>query len=414
MFESVAIWARTAPMTRVLILSWEYPPLIEGGLARHVRKLSEGLIDQDVEVRVLTRGGEESPAEEEVAGVAIHRIREPKRPTDLGEFVAWVERMNSDMLAAGVELGDRYDFDLVHGHDWLVANACDHLAKRFEAPLVTTIHATEHGRHQGWVDKHPQSYIHSVERWITNRSDRVLVCSTFMREQVVDVFGVEEERVEVIPNGIDPEDLQPHDDAELRRLRAEFAEPDESLVLLVGRLVYEKGFQFALEALPEVIERLPNTRFVVAGSGTHEQELRRQAEELGLMEHGTFVGWIGDDVFHSLYRIADVCVVPSIYEPFGLVALEAMASSCPCIVSDTGRLREVVPHDEVGLRFRARDPQSLAAMTMRVLDDAKLCRRLTAEAFEHLSRFDWGDVAERTAEVYSEVICSRAAAVDEG
>jgi glycogen(starch) synthase len=235
----------------------------------------------------------------------------------------------------------------------------------------------------------------------------VIACSTFMREQIVDVFGVPEPSIEVIPNGIDPEDLQPQDDDQLRRLRAEFAEPDESLVLLVGRLVYEKGFQVALEALPEIIDRLPRTRFVVAGSGTHEEELRRQAEELGLMEHGTFVGWIGDDVLHSLYRIADVCVVPSIYEPFGLVALEARASSCPCIVADTGGLREVVPHDEVGLRFRARDPQSLAEMTVRVLDDAKLCRRLTAEAFEHLSRFDWGDVAERTEGIYAELAGSR-------
>ena len=289
---------------------------------------------------------------------------EPTRPAELNEFVAWVERMNSDMLAAGVELGDRYDFDLVHGHDWLVANACDHLARRFDSPLVTTIHATEHGRHQGWVDKHPQSYIHGVERWITNRSDRVIACSTFMREQIVDVFGVPEER-----DRGDPERDRPRGPPAPRRRRAppgcapSSPSPDESLVLLVGRLVYEKGFQVALEALPEIIERLPNTRFVVAGSGTHEQELRRQAEELGLMEHGTFVGWIGDDVLHSLYRIADVCVVPSIYEPFGLVALEAMASSCPCIVADTGGLREVVPHDEVGLRFRARDPESLAEMT---------------------------------------------------
>src|SRR5258706_3472915 len=146
-------------MTRVLILSWEYPPLIEGGLARHVRKLSEALVERDVEVHVLTRGGEESPAEERGRGVHIHRILEPKRPTDLGEFVAWVERMNSDMLAAGVELGDRFDFDLVHGHDWLVAMAGDHLARRFGSPLGTTIHATEHGRHQGGVAKHPQSSI---------------------------------------------------------------------------------------------------------------------------------------------------------------------------------------------------------------------------------------------------------------
>jgi glycogen synthase len=387
-------------LTRALILSWEYPPLIEGGLARHVRKLSEGLAELGTEVHVLTRGGEESPPEEEVAGVAIHRVREPTRPRDLGEFVTWVERMNADMLAAGVELGDRYEFDLVHGHDWLVAAACDHLARRFGAPLVTTIHATEHGRHQGWVEAHPQSYIHGVERWITNRSDRVIACSYYMREQIEDIFGVEEECVTVIANGIDPDDLQPHDAPGLERLRSEFAAPDERLVLLVGRLVYEKGFQIALEAMPALIERLPDTRFIVAGSGTHEAELRRQAAELGLGRHGAFLGWIGDDVLHSLYRIADVCVVPSIYEPFGLVALEAMASGCPCIVADTGGLREVVPHGEVGLRFRAGDPDDLVEVTARVLSDADLGGRLIAEAHDHVRRFDWLDVAERTSATY--------------
>jgi glycogen(starch) synthase len=391
-------------MTRVLILSWEYPPLIEGGLARHVRKLSEAMVERDVEVHVLTRGGEESPARELANGVVVHRIREPKRPTDLGEFVTWVERMNSDMLAAGVELGDRYEYDLVHGHDWLVANACDHLAKRFEAPLVTTIHATEYGRHQGWVDKHPQTYIHGVERWITNRSQRVIACSHYMREQIVDIFGVAEKRVSVIPNGIDPDDLQAQDPAELVRLRSEFAAPEEKLVLLIGRLVYEKGFQLALEAMPRLIDAVPGTRFLVAGSGTHEAELHRQAEELGLMEHGTFLGWIGDDVLHSLYRIADLTVVPSIYEPFGLVALEAMASGCPCIVADTGGLREVVVHEEGGLRFRADDPAALAEVAIRVLSDDELGRRLVADAYEHVRRFDWGDVAEQTVAVYADLV----------
>src|SRR5438552_1646611 len=130
---------------RVLILSWEYPPLIEGGLARHVRKLSENLVAQGVEVNVLTRGLEASPAEEERAGVVIHRVREPERPRELAEFVAWVEHMNSDMLAAGVELGDRFNFDIIHGHDWLVAVAGDHLAKRFRCPLAVTVHPPERG-----------------------------------------------------------------------------------------------------------------------------------------------------------------------------------------------------------------------------------------------------------------------------
>jgi glycogen(starch) synthase len=390
-------------VTRVLILSWEYPPLIEGGLARHVRKLAEQLVaGEDVEVHVLTRGDERMPAEDELDGVWVHRVREPTRPRDLGEFVTWVEHMNADMLAAGVELGDRFAFDLVHGHDWLVAVAGDHLANRFRSPLVVTIHATEYGRHQGWVERHPQSHIHGVERWMANRADRLITCSHYMRGHVADIYGLEEARVTVIPNGVDPLDLQPVDD--LDRLRAQFAAPHERLVVLVGRLVYEKGFQLALEALPGLIGRLGDVRFLVAGSGTHEQELRDQASALGLDAHGTFLGWIGDDVLHSLYRIADLCVVPSLYEPFGLVALEAMASGCPCIVADTGGLREIVPEDErVGLRFNGGDAEHLATMVERLLTDVALRERLVAEASEHVLRFDWADVARQTAALYAQL-----------
>jgi len=309
--------------------------------------------------------------------------------------------MNTDMLGAGVALGERYDFDLVHGHDWLVASAGDHLAKRLDTPLVMTIHATEYGRHQGWVDKHPQSHIHGVEKWAVNRADAVIACSAYMRDHIADIFAVDESDVEVIPNGIDPDDLRPVGD--LDEMRISFAAPDEKLVLLVGRLVYEKGFQVALEALPGLIDRVGKLRFVVAGSGTHEAELKAQAEQLGLMEHGTFVGWIGDDVLHSLYRIADLTVVPSIYEPFGLVALEAMASGCPCIVADTGGLREVVPNEDVGLRFRSRDPESLALMAERVLTDSELRDRLVTEASDHVLTFDWLDVARQTQVLYERV-----------
>jgi len=397
-------------VTRVLILTWEYPPIVEGGLARHVRKLAEQLAVQGTEVHVLTRGDETMSAEEVVGGVTVHRVREPRRPRDLAEFVTWIEHMNADMLAAGVELGDRYDFDLVHGHDWLVAVAGDHLANRFRCPFVTTIHATEYGRHQGWVEEHPQSWIHGVERWMANRAERVITCSYYMREHVCDIYGIDEDQVSVIPNGIDPMDLQPVDD--LETLRARFAAPDEKLVLLVGRLVYEKGFQLALDALEPIVKdpAMPvGVRFLVAGSGTHEEQLKEQARELGLLDHGTFLGWIGDDVLHSLYRIADLCVVPSIYEPFGLVALEAMASGCPCIVADTGGLREVVPEGErVGLRFNGGDAEHLGVMIERMLTDDVLRTRLVAEAGEHVLRFDWADVARQTGAVYDSVISAGA------
>jgi glycogen(starch) synthase len=240
---------------------------------------------------------------------------------------------------------------------------------------------------------------------MVRRADRVITCSHYMRTHVADVFAIDEAGITAIPNGIDARDLQPLGD--LPRLRARFAAPDEKLVLLVGRLVYEKGFHLALDALPEVIEQVDGVRFLIAGSGTAEADLKAQARRLKLEGHGTFLGWIGDDILHSLYRIADLCVVPSIYEPFGLVALEAMASGCPCIVADTGGLREVVPRGRVGLRFRAQDSQSLARMIRRVLTDDVLRDRLVAEAEQHIRSFDWSDVARQTVAVYAELVRDR-------
>src|SRR5437763_855613 len=143
--------------------------------------------------------------------------------------------MNDDMLEAGEALAEEQGYDLVHGHDWLVGRAGAGLAGRLGVPFLATIHATEHGRHQGWVDKSPQAEIHAAERRMVRRADRVITCSSYMRGHVADVFDIDERGISVIPNGIDPADLRPVGD--LDALRREFAAPDEKLVLLVGRLV---------------------------------------------------------------------------------------------------------------------------------------------------------------------------------
>src|SRR5205085_1878988 len=206
-----------------------------------------------------------------------------------------------------------------------------------------------------------------------------------------------------IPNGVDPRDLEPVDD-DLPALRARYARPEERLVLLVGRLVFEKGFHLALDALAPVVKRLGNVRFVVAGTGTAESELKLQARRLGLRRYGSFVGWVGDDMLHSLYRVAEVVIVPSIFEPFGLVALEAMASGCLCVVADTGGLREVVPGDgSVGLRFRSRDARALERVLEQALSDESARRQLVADAREHVLQFDWVEVARRTRRLYAQL-----------
>jgi glycogen(starch) synthase len=265
------------------------------------------------------------------------------------------------------------------------------------------VHATEYGRHLGWVQNYPQSHIHQAEREMVRRADHVITCSRYMRSHVATVFDVTPARITAMQNGIDPADLEPVA-SDLHELRATYARPDERLVLLVGRLVYEKGFHLALDALAPVIRTLGNVRFVVAGTGTAEAELRRQAWRLGLHRKGMFLGWVGDDMLHSLYRIADLCIVPSIYEPFGIVALEAMASGCLCVVADTGGLREVVPADgTAGLRFPSRDSAALREILERVLADDGERAQLVAEAREHVLRFDWGEVARQTLSLYGEL-----------
>jgi glycogen(starch) synthase len=378
--------------------------VIEGGLGRHVRKLSEHLVRDGVEVHVLTRGGGRLPVQEERHGVIVHRVREPQFPTDINAFVRWVKAMNSHMLELGRELCERHAFDLVHSHDWLVAGAAEALAQQIAQPWLVTVHATEYGRHQGWVQKHPQSHIHAAEHGMVRRADAVITCSRYMRSHVARVFGVPLRSITVIPNGLDPRDLEPVV-SDLDGLRARYAAPSDRLVLLVGRLVHEKGFHLALDALAPLISRLGDVRFLVAGTGTAEAELKRQARRLGLTGHGTFLGWVGDDMLHALYRVADLCIVPSIYEPFGLVALEAMASGCLCVVADTGGLREVVPGDgTVGLRFPSRDSGALEAVLEQILTDDEARAQLVAEAREHVLRFDWVEVARRTQEVYGELM----------
>ena len=391
---------------RILVFSWEYPPVIEGGLARHVRNLSEQLVDQGVEVHVVTRGSEALAAGvEERHGVIVHRVGQPQFPRDDVEaFLEWVAHMNDAMARRAAALTGSTPFDVVHSHDWLVADAARTTARRLGVPWLATVHATEYGRHQGWVQKHPQSVIHAAERAMAREADHVITCSRYMRSHVAQVFGVPARRITAMQNGIDVDDLEPVAD-DLSALRARFADPGQQLVLLVGRLVYEKGFHLALDALAPVIKRRGDVRFVVAGTGTAEAELRRQARRLGLTRAGRFLGWVGDDMLHSLYRVADLCIVPSIYEPFGIVALEAMASGCLCVVADTGGLREVVPGDgTVGLRFPSRDSAALRDILEQVLADDALRVRLTAEAREHVLRYDWSEVARETLVVYARLL----------
>jgi glycogen(starch) synthase len=397
-----------SPGMRVLELSWEYPPLTEGGLARHVCGLSEALVAQGAEVHVLSRGPDTGVSEQR--GVVVHRVAQAPFPRDVDAFLMWVAELNRTLQTVVAQWLAGEPFDVVHSHDWLVADVARTVAADAGLPWVVTVHATEHGRHGGFVARPPQSTIHGLERAMARDADHLITCSHWMRDHVAAVFGVARNTITALPNGIDLDALaalrRPAGDGDDAALRARLAPGGERLVLLAGRLVHEKGFDLALDALAPILHEPRSradhhaVRFVVAGAGPAEDALHAQSQGLGLDPHGRFLGWVDDATLHALYRVCDVCVVPSRYEPFGIVALEAMALGCACIVADTGGLREIVPGDEtVGLRVPREDRRVLTAAITRLLHDDALRAGIRERARRHVRGYGWAPVARATAEL---------------
>jgi glycogen synthase len=394
---------------RILILSWEFPPRVVGGLGRHVFALTRSLAARGHEVHVVTRDHPDAPDEEWIEGVHVVRVGEAPTPIDFDEqLVSWVLSFNNRVQATAARLVEEHDVEVVHAHDWLVAYAAAGVKDAFDLPLVATVHATEYGRHQGWLPGPMNKLIHQIEWWLTYEARRVVACSDYMREEITDIFALPDPKVDVIPNGVAVRDFA-LPDAEVASFRRALAPDDTSLVLFAGRLEYEKGIQTVLQALDRVEAVVGDVRFLIAGVGTYSDELRRQVVELGLEEQVTFTGFLADHELRLHYAAADVAVAPSIYEPFGLVAVEAMACGTPVVVGDTGGLREIVAGGH-GLLFPPQDDERLADRLIEVLSDRELAHELIVRGRQRIAqRYDWGAVAAATVDTYRQAVDEEAA-----
>lgn len=389
----------------VVILSWEYPPRIIGGLGTHVHQLAVNLARLGANVHVITKDAPDAPDFERADGVHIHRVPlyPPEIPQD--EWVPWTLQFNMALMERAVPIiNERIGkVHVLHAHDWLVAHAAIALKHAYRIPLVATIHATEYGRHQGHIPEGMSKIIHQVEWWLTYESVRTIACSNYMRDEVVRIFELPQDKTTVIPNGIEYGLFRTDTDTE--RIRKQFVEPDSRMIFFVGRLVYEKGVQTVIEAMPKVLEEFPDLRFLVAGTGPHFRALQVMIDEFGMSEKIKLLGFVDADKLVKFYKCADITVVPSIYEPFGMVVLEAMVAGCPVIVADTGGLKEIVVHEETGLCFKPNDPASLAQAMIRVLKDEGLAQRLKSDAQRFIGeKYNWGRIARHTMDVYERSI----------
>jgi glycosyltransferase involved in cell wall biosynthesis len=395
---------------RILMLSWEYPPRIVGGIARHVEELSEALARQGHEVHVVTANHPNTLERETVNGVHLHRVKSLDYETP--DFLTGIMQLNFGMITYALEQHQKTPFDVVHAHDWLVAHAGIALKKGLSLPLLATIHATEAGRNRGHLHSELSKYINTMEWLLCFEAWRVIVCSGYMHNEVTRQFGVPGDKIDVIPNGVVASKFNRTMGAEERMtFRRHLASDNQKLVFFVGRMTPEKGAQVLLEAVPKILAGYADARFVIVGKGGFLPDLKRRAHELGVSPYVNFTGFVSDEDLHKIYQVIDVAVFPSLYEPFGIVALEGMASQVPTVVSDAGGLPGIVEHAKSGITTYAGNPDSLAWGILEVLKNQDYANWLASEARKRAETvFNWDAIAQSTGGVYTRIVDERKAA----
>jgi len=387
---------------RVLMLSYEYPPNLVGGLGRHVAGLVPALATQNTVVHIVT------PTLKQVApiaiedGVVVHRVFTPA--LGIANIYDQVIEVNKVLEAYALKL--KGPFDLIHVHDWLTAFAGIALQKAWGHPLIATVHATERGRGHGYIRGDLEKAIDGVDQQLIEQVDHVIVCSRFMLNEVQSYFHTSTSRMDVIFNGVNTADLRNgYKIEELLALRERCVNHGQHIVFAVARLVYEKGMHQLVEATPKILSQFPETRFVIAGKGPEAKTLKQRAKQLGVTDRIDFVGFVSDEERNQYYQAACCAVFPSLYEPFGIVAIEAMALGCPVIVSDVGGLGEIVKHAHNGVTIYPNNADSVAWGVAHILSNPKQAQEYAIEAFSDVEElYSWARIARLTRGVYRRVV----------
>jgi len=383
---------------KILMLTWEYPPRVVGGISKVVYDLSHKMVKEGNEVTVVTyKDGDNVKYYENDKGVEVYRVDNYMiRPNN---FIDWIMQLNFNMITKANEIINKNGkFDVIHAHDWLVAYSAKSIKESYNIPLISTIHATESGRNSGIHDE-TQRYINDSEWMLTYESSEVIVNSNYMKNEVQRLFGLPYDKINVIPNGVN---LQLFSNVNIDYdFRRQYAMDNEKIILYVGRLVYEKGIQNLIAAMPKILDRYHDSKLIICGKGGMIDELREQVKYLGIDNKVYFAGYCDSKKMQKMYKCADVAVFPSTYEPFGIVAIESMLSGTPTIVSDVGGLNEIVEHGVTGMKSYAGNANSIADSVLALLFDSKLCASISQNAIKKVKEnYNWAKITDNTYYVY--------------
>ncbi|HEV2800649.1 MAG TPA: glycosyltransferase family 4 protein [Pyrinomonadaceae bacterium] len=427
------ISSQTNAQPKVLMVSPEYPPyMVEGGLGTHVSELAQGLARAGCEVTVLAPSNGDSVTHRDGA-VEVHLISlkgitgTPSVPKFIGEITRYASDFGGRMLAEGQTLPD-----VIHCHDWTSIKAARELGKVLDVPVVGTVHLLQHPLY-AWCGAQMSPEVVEQESYLCRKADALITVSRAMSRVIQDTYNIPAERLHVVHNGLDADAFikrrLPREQRDELRAGLQSA-PGEKIVLFAGRLTPQKGIGALLDSAARVLAENPRVRYVIVGGVGYfdAQRSPQQAQakileglraqypqhDASLWEHVKIMGMIPRAQVAMLYQAADLAVVPSVYEPFGYAAVEAMAAGLPVVASDAGGLSEIVVDGETGLLVpvhtdahgvRAVDAEKLAEAQLSILnDDALAARFAEAGRLRVAEVFTPERMIQSTLAVYAQVI----------
>ncbi|MDI6708346.1 MAG: glycosyltransferase family 4 protein [Candidatus Thermoplasmatota archaeon] len=374
---------------RVAMLGWELPPRRSGGLGTHCYELIKRLVKKGVVVDFYMPKVDYRVEESGANLIFVDYAAVKPYGSETQNYFENVAAYNRKCVESVIERNSKAQYNLIHCHDWLTALAGVELKRKLKKQFVLTIHSTEYDR---TANLFPWDKIVEIERLGVGNADRIITVSKRTKAQLVDKYNANPAKIKVIYNAIDA--------TRFRRAKAE--KGLERIVMYFGRLTVQKGPDFFLRAAKKVLALESNVRFVVAGGGEMLRQLVELTVQLGIYDKVTFTGYVADENIPELYALADVFVLPSVSEPFGIAALEAMASGVPIIISKTSGVSELV---RSCLLVDFWDVDEMANKIIAVLRYDALSRTLREEELREITerRFSWENAAEETIKLYHEL-----------
>ena len=399
---------------KVLMFGWEFPPLSSGGLGTACHGLTKSLSKKGVEIIfVLPSAADISDADflkfrsaNEIKNLKIRKVSSSLTPYMNSENYSKLMPQKSDRLAkiygstlldevyrytlAAEKIAEEENFDVIHCHDWMTFGAGVAAKKKKNKPLVLHVHSTEHDRTGGHV---VNQYVYDLERKGLHKADKIIAVSHFTKDKIKNHYSVPSEKIAVVHNAVD---FSQHYYEEESHLKG-----NDRLVLFLGRLTLQKGPDYFVHAAKKILEHEKNVKFMIAGTGDMEPLVIEKAAELGISGRMLFAGFLNPEEVERAYKMADIYVMPSVSEPFGITALEAMKNRTAAIVSKQSGVSEVINHC---LKVDFWDVDELSNKVISTLRYKPLQDTLKDNGYFEVKKFSWDIPAQKCIDVYNEVI----------